>query len=229
MPTVTPAAETDPRQLGWPCQGAHKPGKERSNQYATWTACARCGLRLSYLTKKSHTGYSRAVGPPYDLVAEAQTELQQQFSSQQMTDKIFNGKLMEVKGRRLVESGGMGRQSIQVRADERLGRAMLNEPDVTTAYPKTAPMKPPRMKAASPPPASKARSPSPSKTPGASSNPHELPKNDIGKKILVVKTEKGEDAATTTAIPVDDMEDEWIISSEDEKQEDKDSGKPSQI
>ena len=60
-----------------------------------------------------------------DLVMEAQLELQNDFEPRQMTEKIFNGKLMEIKGRHLVMSGGRGRMSVQVRADERLGRWMM--------------------------------------------------------------------------------------------------------
>ena len=74
MKTVPPAADSDPRQTGWPCMGAHKPGRERSNQYALWTACSRCGLRLSYVAKGRHQEDTRAVGPPRDLVIQAQQQ-----------------------------------------------------------------------------------------------------------------------------------------------------------
>ena len=168
MKSVPPAAESDPRQLGWPCGGMHKAGKEKSNQYATWQSCTRCGLRLRYVNKTPYQGDTRAVGPPMDLVMEAQLELQNDFEPRQMTEKIFNGKLMEIKGRHLVMSGGRGRMSVQVRADERLGRWMMGETEEeekTVTKPK--PMTKAKAKAALTPPP-REFSPAP-RTPGQGS------------------------------------------------------------
>ena len=127
----------------------HKAGKEKSNQYAVWQSCTRCGLRLRYVNKSVYQGDTRAIGPPTDLVLQAQTELQRDFEARQMTEKIFNGKLMEVKGRNLVMSGGRGRMSVQVRADERLGRWMMGETEEEeTAVPKVTPQTKSKAKAA---------------------------------------------------------------------------------
>ena len=41
IPSCSP--DTDPRQVGWPCNGTHCLGKEKSNQYSTWVSCKRCG------------------------------------------------------------------------------------------------------------------------------------------------------------------------------------------
>ena len=70
-------------------------GRERSNRYALWTACSRCGLRLTYVAKGRHQGDTRAVEPPRELVLPTQAN-----------EKIFQGKLMEVKGRELVNTHG---------------------------------------------------------------------------------------------------------------------------
>ena len=113
-------------------------------------------------------GDTRAVGPPTDLVMEAQLELQNDFEPRQMTEKIFNGKLMEIKGRHLVMSGGRGRMSVQVRADERLGRWMMGETEEeekTVTKPK--PMTKAKAKATSTPPP-REFSPAP-RTPGQGS------------------------------------------------------------
>ena len=120
-----PATELDPRMTGWPCGGCHKPGKDKSNKSATWQSCDRCGLRLKYVTKAKATGETRAIGPPPDQVAAAQMELQLVYDADQMNEKIFNGKLMELRGRQLVQKGGRGRTTVQVRADEKLAEAMM--------------------------------------------------------------------------------------------------------
>ena len=101
------------------------PGKDKSNKSATWQSCERCGLRLKYVTKGKATGESRAIGPPPDQVEAAQLELAQIYDVDQMNEKIFNGKLMELRGRRLVETRGRGRTTVQVRADEKLGEALM--------------------------------------------------------------------------------------------------------
>ena len=48
------------------------------------------------------------------------------MQAKQMNEKIFSGKLMELKGRSLVENGGHGRTTVQVRADEKLGEALMS-------------------------------------------------------------------------------------------------------
>ena len=131
MKTATPSPDCDPRQTGWPCHGKHRAGRERQNQYAVWQACQRCGLRLRYLSKTPHQGETRSVGPPAGMVAQAQEELQQEFNASEVTEKIFQGKLMEIKGRNLVATG-RGTMAVNVRADERMGRWMLGEEEEPT-------------------------------------------------------------------------------------------------
>ena len=52
-------------------------------------------------------------------------ELQENFKAHEINEKIFNGKLMEIRGRSLVETRGRGRTTVQVRADEKLGEALM--------------------------------------------------------------------------------------------------------
>ena len=73
--------------------GTHQPGRDRSNKWAIWQACSRCGLRLRYITKGSGTGETRAIGPQPELVEIAQTELREMYHAKEMNEKIFNGKL----------------------------------------------------------------------------------------------------------------------------------------
>lgn len=107
-----------------------------------WQACSRCGLRLRYVTKGKATGQTRAVGPPPDQVEQAQEELKSLFAAPEMTEKIFNGKLMEIRGRTLVQSGGHSRTTVQVRADEKLGEAMMANASCSGSYPTASPLKP---------------------------------------------------------------------------------------
>lgn len=98
----TPAtACDDPRHEGYPCFGRHKSVKSRSNQYAQWTACEKCALRLSYVSKGKMEGAYRQMGPEPHLIRLALEELQQSVPPENCTEKIVNGKLMEVKGKML--------------------------------------------------------------------------------------------------------------------------------
>ena len=128
MDTTSPklaAPTSDPRQLGWPCLGEHKVGKMRQNKYATWQSCVRCGLRTLYVAKGGYEGSTRSLGPLPDHVAAAQQELSAMYDASQMNDKIFTGKLMEIKGRQLVATG-VGSTEMSIRADSRIGRAILS-------------------------------------------------------------------------------------------------------
>ena len=75
------------------------------------------------------------------MVAQAQEELKVDFTRDTMTERIFAGKLMEIKGRTLVETRGRGRMGVQIRANEELGQMMTGEP--VEARPKTTPSKTP--------------------------------------------------------------------------------------
>ena len=77
------------------------------------------------MTKGKATGQTRAIGPPPDQVEQAQEEVRPDFKPSEMTEKIFNRKLMEIRGRILVHRGGQGRTNVQVRADEKLGEALM--------------------------------------------------------------------------------------------------------
>ena len=73
----------------------------RQNQYGSWTTCKKCGLRMMYKTKGSQTGTSRQMGPDMHVIRLAMEELQLTCPMEQCTEKIMNGKLMEVKGKLL--------------------------------------------------------------------------------------------------------------------------------
>ena len=126
------APVTDPRQTGWPCRGNHSNGRERSNQYARWTSCPKCGLRLTYETKVKGHGETRSLGAAPELVAMAQEELQLVYQANEMNEKIFQGKVMEIKGRQLVMTRGQGSVRTDIRVDEPRGEALL-EATVTAA------------------------------------------------------------------------------------------------
>ena len=120
-----PAPAVDPRQTGWPCGGRHVSSRERSNQYGRWTTCLKCGLRLTYKVKKGH-GEARTLGTAPELVAMAQEELQMVYQASEVNEKIFQGKVMEIKGRQLVMSRGQGSVKTEIRADDPRAEALLN-------------------------------------------------------------------------------------------------------
>ena len=185
--------------------GAHKPGRERSNQYALWTACSRCGLRLTYVAKGRYQGDTRAVGPPRELVIQAQEELRVEFAVMDMNEKIFQGKLLE-KGRELVNSRGAGRTNVQVRADERLGQLMMNEPPRTTSA---------KAKSAVTPPIPEEHiaetAPLTSRTPKTPSRRS----TSLGKKEKSVETKKKEVIVAPSEVLT--ISDDDMVSSEEEK------------
>lgn len=216
--------------------GAHKPGRERSNQYALWTACSRCGLRLTYVAKGRFHGESRAVGPPRDLVIQAQEELRVEFAPTDMNEKIFQGKLMEVKGRDLVNSHGAGRTTVQVRADERLGQQMMNEPPKTGAKAKSAatPPIPEEHIAETAPLTSRTpktpsrRSTSPTRTPGTESAPSTPEEEGFNQPSKPIKKEKNMEAkqklVMVDATEVLTISDDEMVSSGEEKTKEKAKG-----
>ena len=114
-----------------------------------------------------------------------------------MTEKVFNGKLMELRGRTLVETGGQGRTSVQVRADEKLAEALmasqecqepLRQERKKPGYPNPkATMPTPTAKATTPTPTTKARS-SPT-TPPRTTSP-----GRSSMQSVPVKAEKNEKA-----------------------------------
>ena len=97
------SAEDDPRHHSscYPCYGKHLEGKTMQNQYAKWTNCSKCGLRLTYHKKGHGHGHTRQVGPVPSAVMLAVQELEREIPADQCTEKVFNGKLMELQGKRL--------------------------------------------------------------------------------------------------------------------------------
>lgn len=91
------------------------------------------------------------MGPPFDQVIMAQNELQLIYTAAEMNDKIFLGKLMEIKGRALVTTGGQGSAQVMVKANERLGQTMLGAP-TPKATTKAATTPPTRLRSTSPMP-----------------------------------------------------------------------------
>jgi len=84
---------------------------------------------LSYVVKTK-------AGPAPELVAMAQEELQQVYQPVEMNEKIFMGKVMEIKGRSLVMQRGQGSLQVEIRADQPRGRNLLGEAATTTGYPR---------------------------------------------------------------------------------------------
>lgn len=145
-------------------------GRTRSNQWSTWTACKRCGLRLSYVAKRGMVGEYRTLGSQVELVQRAQEELRQEFTAAEMTEKIFHGKIMEVKGREIVATRGQAVRETEIRANTGQGRAVVE--NQTMGY--VAPKPKPKPKALHPTtrtrPTTRTVSPTPSTaTPGAAS------------------------------------------------------------
>ena len=134
----------DPRHTGWPCSGAHVAGRPKSNQWATWTACKRCGVRLSYVAKRGMVGEYRSLGSQVALVQVAQVELQREFTSAEMTDKIFQGKIMEVKGREIVATRGQAARETEIRANTRQGQAIVENQTMGYVIPKSKPKSKPK-------------------------------------------------------------------------------------
>ncbi|CAK8987390.1 unnamed protein product [Durusdinium trenchii] len=86
---------------GYPCFGDHKEGRQRTNQFATWVSCAKCGLRTLYMSKDKSHGERRSMGPEPHLIRLALEELQQTVPPDHCTEQMVNGKLMEIKGKML--------------------------------------------------------------------------------------------------------------------------------
>ena len=85
---------------GFPCHGSHKP-KRRENQHGMWSTCQTCGLRLMYQPKKGSDGQSRHMGPHPNLTRAAMEEISKTTPANQVTERLVNGKLMELKGLQL--------------------------------------------------------------------------------------------------------------------------------
>lgn len=88
----------------------------RANKFATWQTCEKCGLRLSYTAKPGRSGDHRSVGPLPQHVSQAQTELSQTYTAAEMNHKIFLGKLLEIKGRVMVQTCGGATPNIDIKA-----------------------------------------------------------------------------------------------------------------
>ena len=67
----------DPRASGGLCQGNHTP-KSRANQFAQWTLCTRCQIRLSYIPRMGCHAQHRQAGPlssdTKEMIKEADPE-----------------------------------------------------------------------------------------------------------------------------------------------------------
>lgn len=98
MERQSPAcAEGDPRVKGFPCFGKHNT-KQGQNQHAVWSTCQRCGLRMSYHSKKPMDGSYRSMGPHPNQTALALLEIEKVMPADRVTEKVVAGKLMELKG-----------------------------------------------------------------------------------------------------------------------------------
>lgn len=101
MTAREPTACDDPRVSGFPCFSQHKESRQRGNQHGAWTYCLKCGLRLSYISKKGMHGDSRAMGPDPAVIRFAMNELEATMTATQINSDVVNGKIMEVKGKML--------------------------------------------------------------------------------------------------------------------------------
>ena len=153
-----------------------------------------------------------------------------EFAPTDMNEKIFQGKLMEVKGRELVNSHGAGRTTVQVRADERLGQLMMDEPPKTKGAKAKSAATPPIPEehiAEMAPPTSRTpktpsrRSTSPTRTPGTESSPttpeeesFNPPSRPIKEKPVEAKKKEVMVEATEVLTISDD---EMVSSAEEEK------------
>lgn len=148
-----PAPVEDIRQRGFPCYSKHKPGKTRTNQYASWSACAQCGIRLNYVSKGSAHGQDRQAMPDAHLLRATMESLQATMEPQNCTERIVNGKLMELKGQ-MIQAGITPTMSIHMTYAEyhdKLRKAELVPTTTTAAYPKQSTAAPPKSPPMTPP------------------------------------------------------------------------------
>ena len=75
--------------------------------------------------KNGYTGESRSIGADPQHVAATQEELKMVYSVDNMNEKIFTGKLMEIRGRGLVQTGGAGRTTLDIKANEKMGKWLM--------------------------------------------------------------------------------------------------------
>lgn len=87
--------QSDPRCLGAPCHGAHRPAPagrgsvSGANGSAKWTGCAICGLRLEYVPKVGKTGIYRSAGPlPADVTSVMEAKGNELTTEDLTTQKI---------------------------------------------------------------------------------------------------------------------------------------------
>ena len=97
----TPVTDQDLRHSSYPCYGNHKQGKERQNQFAVWATCARCGLRLRYSSKRGSHGNDRQFAVIPHLHKETLEELEKTIPASMCTERLVEGKMMELKGKML--------------------------------------------------------------------------------------------------------------------------------
>ena len=68
------------------------------------------------------------------MVLVAQQELEVVYTKDNMNEKIFAGKLLELKGRQLQVTQGNASLRVDIRADERRGRLLMGQTQHTTGY-----------------------------------------------------------------------------------------------
>ena len=136
MDVPEPCALDDPRVKGFPCFEKHQP-KLRQNQYAQWMTCQKCGIRTNYKPKKGYEGQTRQMGPHPNLIQLTLEQLQSTMAAADVTEKIANGKLMELKGIQL--QNGVS-QSMAINLDLNAYRKRMGyPPPERTASPKRSP------------------------------------------------------------------------------------------
>ena len=89
----------DPRALGeGPCRLTHTP-KEKGNQWARWTECKVCGLRMTYMPYSHAPAGSTRMENPGDVRA-ALRELWEMEVWNQMTARVMQNKIKEIAVRK---------------------------------------------------------------------------------------------------------------------------------
>ena len=85
-----PADPRDPRmdRAQWPCLGVHTPGKSKSNKWAAWTQCEKCGLRLEYVPKQGSPATNVETCNPF-MVRKALQDLREMLPSDMVPNETL--------------------------------------------------------------------------------------------------------------------------------------------
>ena len=132
----------DPRAMGHgPCGTEHF-GKQTGNQWARWTDCAKCGLRIEYVPYKHSPSMSTRTENPKD-VHDALEELAAALIWEDMDAKRMQAKIKEIAHRKMQDRPGrrtgpqakaapQAKANPQAKAKSRAAHYNLNEATAPT-------------------------------------------------------------------------------------------------